>query len=347
MGIDKPDVRVVVHADSPDCLENYYQEAGRAGRDGKKSYAVLLYNEKDIDELQTAPGIRFPSMEDIKNVYQAIANYLQVPTGIGEGEYFDFDLVDFMKKFKLNSRTAIYALKALEQEGWLNFNEQTFLSSTVQFICNKNYLYQFEKDHPELDPIIKVLLRAYEGIFDNSCSISETQLQRLLNTEKENVSQQLLQLHRFGIIKYAPQKDGPQLLFLRNRARAEDISFDLIALNQRKKRFMARLETMIDYINEKVDCRGRIIASYFGDHNVRNCGVCDNCLNQKAIEISKEEFDIINNKIVNSVRQESLHPRQLLKKLAGIKKEKAWKVIDFLQAENRIELDKTGHIHLK
>jgi ATP-dependent DNA helicase RecQ len=347
MGIDKPDVRVVVHADSPDCLENYYQEAGRAGRDGKKSYAVLLYNERDLEELENAPAIRFPSIEEIKVVYQAIANYLQIPSGSGEGEYFAFDVVDFIKKFYLNSQTAVYALKALEQDGRLSFNEQTFLSSTVQFICDKNYLYEFEKNHPELDPVIKSLLRAYEGIFDNPCFVSENQLQRLLNTDKENVRKQLQQLHSYRIINYQPQRDGSLLLFLRNRVRIEDLSVDLTALNHRKKKFITRLKTIIEYLNETIDCRSRFIASYFGDHDVRHCGICDNCLNQQALQITKEEFEIINHKIVDSVKQEAMHARALLQQLTGIKKEKAWKVINFLQAENKIELDKTGYIHLK
>jgi ATP-dependent DNA helicase RecQ len=347
MGIDKPDVRVVVHADSPDCLENYYQEAGRAGRDGKKSYAVLLYNDKDLEDLENAPAIRFPSIDDIKTVYQSIVNYLQIPTAGSEGEYFDFDLVDFMRKFKLNSQTALYALKVLEQDGWMSFNEQTFLSSTVQFVCDKDYLYQFEKDHPQLEPIIKSLLRAYEGIFDNGVPISENQLQRLLNTEKENVNKKLLQLHSYGIIKYQPQKEGPQLLFLRDRIRTEDLSLDLKTLNHRKKKFITRINDMIGYVNERVDCRSRIIASYFGDDNIKNCGTCDNCLNQKAVHVSREEFEIINDKIVRSVKQQGIHARDLLQQLGGVKKEKAWKVINFLQAENRLEVDKLGYIHLK
>src|SRR5213075_899635 len=138
MGIDKPDVRVVVHVDIPDCLENYYQEAGRAGRDGKKAYAVLLHGGKDIRVLEEMAGIRFPTIEDIREVYQAIANYLQIPSGSGEGQYYDFDIADLIKKFKLKTHTVIYSLKALEQEGWLSFNEQVFQQSTVQFTTDKN-----------------------------------------------------------------------------------------------------------------------------------------------------------------------------------------------------------------
>ena len=166
MGIDKPDVRSVIHADAPDCLENYYQEAGRAGRDGKTSFAILLYDERDIKELEEMTTLRYPSQIEIRKVYQAVANYLQIPAGDGEGQYYDFDMADFLRKFKLNSSPALYALKALEQEGWLSFNEQVFLPSSVQFTTNKDHLYEFEKIHPGQEPVIKALLRAYEGIFD-------------------------------------------------------------------------------------------------------------------------------------------------------------------------------------
>ena len=173
MGIDKPDVRSVVHADVPDCLENYYQEAGRAGRDGEKSFAVLLYDDNDITELEGLADIRYPSLDDIKNVYQSVANYLQIPAGSGEGNYFDFDINDFVKKFKLNTHTAIYSLKALEQDNWLSLNEQVFLPSKIKFTTTKEALYDFERSHPELEPAIKALLRGYEGIFDFPTSISE------------------------------------------------------------------------------------------------------------------------------------------------------------------------------
>ena len=347
MGIDKPDVRTVIHADVPDCLENYYQEAGRAGRDGKISYAVLLFDERDIHELEGMASLRFPALEDIRNIYQAVANYLQIPTGAGEGQYYDFDISDFLKKFKQVSHTTLYSLKALEQEGWLAFNEQVFLPSSVMFAVNKNSLYEFEKTNPGLEPCIKTLLRAYEGIFDQPTSISEKVVAGLIKKDVEEVKLELKLLNQSGIISYQPQKDSPQLYLLRNRIKAEDITIDMIAYNKRKNQFQQRMKQMVNYIKEEAECRSRIIGSYFGDDKIRACGICDNCLKQKAAHLTKEEFELLHHRIINIVKYESLHTKDLLLKLNGIKKEKAWKVIEFLQAENKIEMDKNGWVKLK
>ncbi|HNR15740.1 MAG TPA: ATP-dependent DNA helicase RecQ [Chitinophagaceae bacterium] len=347
MGIDKPDVRTVVHADVPDCLENYYQEAGRAGRDGKISYAVLLYDERDLQELKEISSLRFPSQEDIRGVYQSVANYLQIPTSSGEGQYYDFDISDFLKKFNLNSHTILYSLKALEQESWLSFNEQVFLPSSAIFTVNKGSLYEFEKSNPQLEPCIKTLLRAYEGIFDQPVNISEKVIAGLMKEDAEKVKIQLTELNRFGIIEYKPQKDTPQLYLLRNRIKAEDITINMQAYNKRKDQFQRRVKQMVDYVNEEAACRSRIIGSYFGDEHIRACGICDNCLRQKAATLSKEEFETLHHRIINMVKYESLHTKDLLQKLNGIKKEKAWKVLEFLQAENKIDVDSTGWVKLK
>ncbi|MES1216627.1 MAG: ATP-dependent DNA helicase RecQ, partial [Bacteroidota bacterium] len=336
MGIDKPDVRVVLHADVPDCLENYYQEAGRAGRDGKTSFAVLLYDDREIKELEGLTALRYPTQEDIRNIYQSVANYLQIPSGDGEGKYYDFDITDFLRKFKLNSYTTLYSLKALEQEGWLAFNEQVFLPSFVHFTTDKNYLYEFEKVHPDLEPLIKALLRAYEGIFHHPAAISEMMLAGLLKKDVAVIKNELGQLQNFKLIEYDPQKDNPQIVLLRNRIKSEDLTINMQAYNKRKEKFHLRVKEIIHFVKEKAACRSRMIGSYFGDDAVRPCGICDNCLRVKAESMTKEEFETINHRILNTVKYEPLHSRDLLLKLNSIKKEKAWKVIDFLQAENKI-----------
>ena len=346
MGIDKPDVRSVIHADVPDCLENYYQEAGRAGRDGKKAYAVLLYDEKDLTELGEMAAIRFPSQEEIRKVYQAVANHLQLPVGAGPGQYYDFDIADFIKKFKLDS-TCIYSLKALEQEGWLSFNEQVFRPGTVEFTVTKDYLYNFEKDNPQLEPLLKILLRAYEGIFDHPSFISELMIAQLLKKDVEIVKQQLNEADGKGIIEYIPRKDSPQICLLRNRIRVEELSINMAAYNQRKERFQKRIKQMIRYIKEELKCRSRIIGSYFGDDALKACGICDNCLRQKSITLGKEEFEAIHASILTIAKKESVHIKDMMQQLNGIKKEKAWKVLEFLQAENKIEMDETGWVSIK
>lgn len=347
MGIDKPDVRCVIHADVPDCLESYYQEAGRAGRDGKKAYAVLLYDDEDLAELENLPAIRYPSLEEIRNVYQAVANYLQVPVQSGAGNYYDFDLADFIKKFKLQSHTAIYSLKALEQEGWLSFNEQVFLPAQVQFTAQRKTLEEFEKNQAELDITIKTLLRSYEGIFDFPCSISERVLAKLMRKEVPEVKKDLEQLHRMGIIQYQPQKDTPQLFFIQPRYRAEELTINREGFEQRKQLFKNRVNQMIRYLKESADCRSCIIGFYFGDEEIEKCGICDNCLRQKSLVLSKAEFTMISERIIALLKPQPLPTHELLLTLGNLKKEKVWKVLEFLEAENEIEMDRTGWVRLK
>lgn len=344
MGIDKPDVRVVVHYDIPDCLENYYQEAGRAGRDGKRAYAVLLYNNKEIENLQEQSDIRFPGEELIKLVYISLMNHLQVPAGSGEGTSYDFDLAVFAAAFKINILTATYAIKALEQEGIISFNEVFFKPSTVVFTTNREELTDFEKQHPELEPLLKGLLRSYEGIFDFPATVYESKLARFIQADAEIVKKNLKKLNDRGIISYSPQKDKPQITLLQNRMYQDNYRVHTLDYLKRKQNFEERVEALVEFIKKSGDCRSQQIAAYFTDVKISACGICDNCINNKIIHISTTEFNQIANQLINCLKGTAVPVDHIFVDLKSIKKEKLWQVINYLVAEGKIKHNKEGNL---
>lgn len=344
MGIDKPDVRVVVHADVPDCLENYYQEAGRAGRDGKKSYAVLLYQPGELEALEKMTDTRFPPLETIREIYQAVNNHLQIPVGAGIGEYFRFDINQFVQKFKLDATQTLYALQALEQDGWLTLNEQVFTPSKLVFNCTKEYLYVFEREKPELEPLIKSLLRAYEGIFDHSCFISESTLAYLLRQDEAKVKTDLEKLHQSRLVVYEPRSEDPQVYLHRSRVPASELHFKMDLYLERKERFRTRVGKMVEYTLAKGRCRSQITASYFGDSETLPCGICDNCLEKKNTPLDEREFNQIKDHIIAQIKNEARPVNELINSLTRFSKEKIWKVLDHLQAEDMVKQDREGKI---
>lgn len=345
LGIDKPDVRTVIHFDAPECLESYYQEAGRAGRDGKKAYAVLLYHSSDLEALESMPDKRYPPISSIKKVYQDIANYLQLPVGTGEMQYFDFDLQEFVKNFQLDTYLVNNTLKILEQEGHCHLSENLFLPARVQFVVDKDSLYAFELSYPDLEPLVKTLLRTYQGIYDNSTSIFEKQLSRILRTPIEDIKLQLIKLHQLGIIEYLPQKEKPQIYFLLNRAPAEYLHIDQDLYLKRKKQYQKRLDAMLDYIQATVACRSNIITTYFGEAAAKYCGVCDNCLKRKKTELNPKGFQLIAEKIKSLAGKGSTISETIIQCVPN-SADDIWLVLRFLESEQVIKIEEDGRLTL-
>lgn len=344
MGIDKPDVRTVIHYDVPDALENYYQEAGRAGRDGEKSYAVLFFNDVELSDLKNKINKRFPSTEVVRKIYGGLCNFFQLASGKGEGLSYNFDINAFVKNFKLDAFTVNSVLKILEQEELITYSEEFFSPPTVVFTTNKNTLNQFENSHPQYDAVVKGLLRSYEGIFDFPAIINENQLAKFIQIDNQKLIQSLVDLKGLGIIDYVPQKEKPQIYFIQNRVKADDLYINEQNVLKRKKAFEKRLDAMVNFTINEVRCRSKMIGAYFNDEKIAACGICDNCLKNKKITISSEEFNAISSQIKKEIYQNPISPSGLFQKLTSFSENKIWKVLNFLQEENIISITSEGLI---
>jgi ATP-dependent DNA helicase RecQ len=346
MGIDKDDVRTVIHYEMPDCLENYYQEAGRAGRDGKKAYAVLLATKADITKARNLHETRFPAIATIKSIYQSLANYLQLPVGIGEGGYYDFNLLEFCNNFKLDLAVVTQTLKVLEQEGHIQFSENIFLPTQVCFTASKESLENFEQAYPAFEPLIKALLRTYQGIFDNRISVFEKRLGAICRLDVQGVQNQLQQLAAMGIIEYLPQKETPQIHFLVNRAPAAFLHIDQDQYLNKKQAFTTRINTLINFAINPGCCRSVFIGNYFGDTDKSTCGICDYCLAQKKIKLESAAFSSIEQQLYALLTTSPSPISQLLIAIGKEQEEGAWEVIRFLESENRLIMNENGTIQL-
>jgi hypothetical protein len=233
----------------------------------------------EIARLESMPDARFPTLDKIRPVYQHLMNYLQLPAGSGEGNYYDFDLTGFAARFGLEVGAVVNVLKVLDQEGIFSWQQQVYLPARVRFCVGKETLYDFERDHPELEPLIHGLLRGYEGIFDQSVAIRERQVAWQLHISPAQLAAQLEQLNAFRIIDYTPLKESPQLYFFRDRVATEELYIDPVSYREKKEVYATRIRAMIRYLGLGAgECRSRYLAHYFGDKGAGDCGICDNCL---------------------------------------------------------------------
>ncbi len=298
MGIDKSDVRTVVHYDAPEHPEAYYQEAGRAGRDGEPANAVLLYNSVDMERLETSTELLFPPDAYLREVYQAVAEYLQVPISGEPDRYFSFDLADFCKKFNMQPARASNALRLLQQEGLWTLSDAVFNPATIQYIADRHVLDQVAKIHPHLHYVSTGLLRLYGTIFSFPTTVNIDTVARQLKLKRDDVDNAIQQLHYMGLLEYNKPGEGPQLFFHHYRVDSKALIIDHKRIALLRNRHIARTDAMIRFINNRDICRELLLKQYFGEQATADCGHCDVCRSKKPVAFSavttkKELLDLI------------------------------------------------------
>jgi ATP-dependent DNA helicase RecQ len=328
MGIDKPDVRFVVHIDVPDSIEAYFQEAGRAGRDEEKAFAVLLYNKGDQLELQRNLETSFPTLEEIRQTYQALVNYYQMPTGSGAGVTVNFDIVNFCDTYKLQPVVVFNCLKFIEREGYISLTDAVFQPSRIKLEMNREDLYKFQLSNTAVDIFIKLLLRSYSGLFDSFVKINEWELAKKLNSKQDAVIKKLNYLHQHKVLSYAAQTELPQLTFEQPRVDTKDLTFAKENFSVLKKRAEERVSAVIRYADGSHKCRSQLLLAYFGETDTYPCNQCDVCLDANKKVLHTDEFENISAQIKELL---AVHPMLLTKLVDSVTDNQEDKIIHTIQ----------------
>jgi len=343
MGIDKPDVRFVVHMDLPDSIEAYFQEAGRVGRDGNKAYAVMLTEKADEIDARHNIEISFPEIPFIRSVYQALGNYLNLATDSGKDQSFDFDINSFSNTYKMKPISVFHALKLLEREGYIMLNEAMDNPPRLLILAGQDDLYRYQVENPDGDVVLKAILRSYGGVFNDFVTISETEIARRSGKEHDYVISLLARMSREGLISYIPQKTMPQIIFSRERFPSEDLYFTSNNYYNRKADAETRLEAVINYVNGKNICRNQALLTYFGDKNPARCGICDVCILRNKAELNEFEFRDIVNSIKKAANLRPVSLQQIVQQCIGFREDKVIAVLRFLTDSNQVNIDEKGH----
>lgn len=293
MGIDKPDVRLVVHMDMPGSLEEYYQEAGRAGRDEQRAYAVALCSNIDCTKLKKRLADEFPDRDFISRVYDALGNYYQIAMGFGLDTVHDFSLVDFCTAYKFSHLQAHYALKILELAGYIEYTEEQENASRLVFTATRDELYKYLHQDKKTDEVIQTILRSYTGLFSDYVYINEGLISTRTGLSQQEIYEVLVGLSKYRIVNYIPHKKTPLIIYTRTREEIKYLSIPRSAYEERKERFESRINRVMEYINENRICRSRMLISYFGEKGTSDCGCCDVCLAKNDSGLNNHTFNTI------------------------------------------------------
>ena len=336
MGIDKPDVRLVIHVDLPDSPEAYFQEAGRAGRDGQKAYAVLLYAKSDKATLSKRITDTFPDKEYIRKVYEDVNYYFQMAMGDGLGCTFAFNLDEFCRNFKHFPVQADSALKILTRAGYLEYTDEQDNASRILFTIHRDELYKLRETDPETEKLINVILRSYTCLFTDYAYINEDSLAIRSGLTRQRIYEILLMLTRRHILHYIPRKKTPYIIYTRERQEAGRLAITRDIYEERKESYITRIKAMTEYATAEDKCRSRMLLRYFGEKNEHNCGLCDVCLSKHHSGMKLGEFQEMENQIREQLETSPLSAATLLNRING-EREKAERVLSYLLSEEIIQ----------
>lgn len=331
MGIDKPDVRFVVHMDLPESLEAYFQEAGRGGRDGKIAYSTIFYTTADQLRLIDNFRFAFPDLDYIKQTYQAVCNYFQVAIDSGQGLSVDFDLDKICNSYNLLPVLVYNSIKFLEKENYLSFLDAGFEPSKVLMLGNKEELYSFQIKNPKYEPVLKTLLRSYGGLFENYVFINEKDLAYRVKTNAVELTEQLKFLDRQGLLSYVPQSNLPKLIFVQDRVNTKFLEFNPENYQKLKQRYLERINAVIDYTKEDKICRQVQLLMYFNEFNYSDCGHCDVCISKRP-----KDYEKVRQKILDVLKAQAMSLEDLKEKMSSVNDESWIKAFNELVDDGKI-----------